>query len=95
VCANVGAHQGVLFLIDPNAPPRVQQVLPLVLLNNNYYYFSASSFGLNVGAFQLMFSWTSREFGFSWFEPLVAPQIMFLSCSCSLVDTTLLMFLLL
>jgi hypothetical protein len=55
VCANVGAHQGVLFLIDLNAPPGVQQILPLVLLNNNYYYSCASSFGLNVGPFQLMF----------------------------------------
>lgn len=33
VCANVGVHQGVLFFIDHNAPPRVQQVLLLVLIN--------------------------------------------------------------
>jgi hypothetical protein len=33
VCANVGVHQGVLFLIDPSALPGVQQVIFLVLLN--------------------------------------------------------------
>lgn len=55
VCANVGVHQGVLFLIDPSVPLGIQQILLLVLLNNNYYYSCASSFGLNVGALQLMF----------------------------------------
>lgn len=90
VCANVGLDWNVSFFIDPSPLLGVQQIPFLMFLN---LCFSVATIVILVHPFLVWmllvffnlycFYYSSKEFDFPWFKPLVAPHLV-----------TLLMFLL-